>query len=168
MTLVMQGFSNIFRLIFTCVLIFSCFFTIVNTTYADSQINLNDQKNEINRSLETLRDLDYQTWQIIVYPNLKDEKKLTLRIVGYPGSLRFDHPTDLAVNSGRKVWDLKDITKNIKTNVEILNDSVAEFDVGPLIYELDKNRPLKLSLPGTINDLTIPPYLVGEWRSLAY
>ncbi len=82
MTLVMQGFSNIFRLIFTCVLIFSCFFTIVNTTYADSQINLNDQKNEINRSLETLRDLDYQTWQIIVYPSFNTPPQLNLIIAG--------------------------------------------------------------------------------------
>ncbi len=167
-TLAIQGFSNILRILITFSLIFSCFFTIVNKTYADSKVTLNDQKNEINRSLETLRDLDYQTWQIIVYPSLKDPKKLILRIVGYPGSLRFDHPIDLVVNSGRKVWDVKDITKKRKINVEILNDSVAEFDIGPLIHELDRNRPLRFRLPGSINELQIPPYLVSEWRSLAY
>jgi len=26
---------------------------------------------------------------------------------------------------------------------------------------------LRLRLPGVINDLPIPPYLVSEWRSLA-
>ncbi len=162
----MQGFSNLLRLLISCILIFGCFFNIVNKTYAYSEVTLYQQKNEIKRSLETLRDLDDQTWQIIVYPNLIYPKKLILRIVGYPGSLRFDHPTDLVVNSGRKSWDLSDITINRKTNFEFLNDSVAEFDISPLIDELDKNRPLRLKLPGSINELPIPPYLVSEWRSL--
>ena len=87
--------------------------------------------------------------------------------MGYPGSLRIDHPTSLIVNSGRKTWALKDITKNSKIKIETLNDSAAEFDLSTLIAELNKNRPLKISLPGLINDLPIPPYLVSEWRSLA-
>ncbi len=163
----MEGFLDFFRLLISCFLILCCFFTSAEKTYAYSKITLNDQKKEIKRSLESLKDLDYQTWQIIVYPSLKDSKKLTLRIVGYPGSLRIDHPTNLIVNAGRKTWDLKDITKNGKTNVEILNDSAAEFDISPLISELNKNRPLRLRLPGLINELPIPPYLVSEWRSLA-
>ena len=165
--LAMEGFLDLFRIFIPFVLIFCCFFTFVNKNYADSKVTINDQKKEIKRSLESLRDLDYQTWQMIVYPSSKDSKKLILRIVGYPGSLRIDHPTNLIVNSGRKTWDLKDITKKSKTNVEILNDSAAEFDISPLISELNKNRPLRLRLPGLINELPIPPYLVSEWRSLA-
>jgi len=146
-----------------------CFFflTSANKSYADSKVTSNDRKEEIKRSLESLKDLDYQTWQIIVYPSSKESKNLILRIVGYPGSLRIDHPTNLMVNSGRKTWALKDITKKSKINVEALNDSAAEFDLSTLIAELDKNKPLRLSLPGLINDLPIPPYLVSEWRSLA-
>ena len=162
----MARFHNSFRLIFSCFLILFCLFTNANKNYADSKITLDDQKQEIKRSLESLKDLDYQTWQIIVYPSPIDSKNLILRIVGYPGSLRVDHPTDLIVNSGRKTWNLKDISKNSKIKVEILNDSAAEFDLSHLIAELDKNRPLRLSLPGLINDLPIPPYLVSEWRSL--
>ena len=164
----MEGFRNSFRLIISFLLICCCFFTSANKSYADTKkITSNDQKEEIKRSLESLKDLDYQTWQIIVYPSSKESKNLILRIVGYPGSLRIDHPTNMKVNSGRKNWDLKDITKNSKIKVEILNDSAAEFDLSTLIDELDKNRPLRLSLPGLINDLLIPPYLVSEWRSLA-
>ena len=161
-----EGFSNLFRLIISCLLVWVCFFTIPNKTYADSNVTLNDQKKEIKRSLESLRDLDYQTWQIIVYPSSKESKDLILRIVGYPGSLRIDHPTNLIVNSGLKTWNLKDITINSKTKVENLNDSAAEFDMSTFLAELDKNRPLRLKLPGLINDLPIPPYLVSEWRSL--
>jgi len=163
----MERFRDLFRLIIFCLLIFCCFFTSADISYADSKVILNDQKKEIKRSLESLKDLDYQTWQIIVYPSSKDSKNLILRLVGYPGSLRIDHPTNLIVNSGRKTWDLIDITKNSKIKVEILNDSAAEFDLSTLIAELDKNRPLRLRLPGLINDLPIPPYLVSEWRSLA-
>ena len=167
MTLVIAGFRKFFCLISSLFLICCCFFTISNKTYADSSVNFNYQGKEIKRSLESMRDLDYQTWQIIVYPSSKVSKILTLRIVGYPGSLRIDHPTNLVVNSGRKKWELKDITKESKAKVEILNDSAAEFDLSTLISQLDKNRPLRLSLPGLINDLPIPPYLVSEWRSLA-
>ncbi len=163
----MEVFRNLFRHIISCLLIYCCFFTSANKSFADSKATLNEQKIEIKRSLESLKDLDYQTWQIIVYPSSKESKNLILRIVGYPGSLRIDHPTNLIVNSGRKTWDLKDITKNSKIKFETLNDSAAEFDLSILIAELDKNRPLRLRLPGLINDLPIPPYLVSEWRSLA-
>tara|TARA_B100000579_G_C22336679_1_gene623003 strand:- start:74 stop:568 length:495 start_codon:yes stop_codon:yes gene_type:complete len=164
----MQGFRNFFCVLICYFLIFCCFFIVPNKAFANSKFNLDDQKKEIKRSIESLRDLDYQTWQVIVYPSSKDSKKLTLRIVGYPGSLRIDHPTNLIVNSGIKTWNLRDITKNGKTSVEILNDSAAEYDLSPLILELDKNRPLRLRLPGLINELPIPPYLVSEWRSLMW
>ncbi len=163
----MEGFRNSFRLIISFLLICCFFLTSANKSYADSKVTSNDQKEEIKRSLESLKDLDYQTWQIIVYPSSKESKNLILRIVGYPGSLRIDHPTNLIVNSGRKTWDLKDITKTNKLKVETLNDSFTEFDLSPLISELDKSRPLRLRLPDLINDLPIPPYLVSEWRSLA-
>ncbi len=163
----MAGFRKLLCLIISCFVVCFYFFTIANKTYADSKVNFNYQGKEIKRSLESLQDLNYQTWQIIVYPSSKVSNDLTLRIVGFPGSLRIDHPTNLAVNSGIKKWDLKDITKESKAKVEALNGSVAEFDLSPLISELNKNRPLRLSLPGLINDLPIPPYLVGEWRILA-
>ena len=162
----MEGLLNFFRLIIACLLIF-CFLTIANKSYADSKVTLNYQKKEIRRSIESLKDLDYQNWQIVVYPSDIESKNLILRIVGYPGSLRIDHPTKLVVVSGRKTWALKDITNNSKIKLKTLNDSAAEFDLSNLIAELDKNRPLRLSLPGLIKDLPIPPYLVSEWRSLA-
>ena len=165
--LVKEGLSDLFRLTITCLLIFCIFLSCANTTYADSKVTDFDQKKEIKRSLESLKDLDYQTWQIIVYPSSKESNSLILRIVGYPGSLRIDHPTNLLVSAGRKSWDLRDITKTSKIKAHALDDSTAEFDLSNLISELDKNRPLRLRLPGLINDLPIPPYLVSEWRSLS-
>ena len=163
----MARFRKIILLTISCIFIFCCFFTNPKNIFADTSVIGDYDKKVIKRSLESLRDFDYQTWQIIVYPSSEVSKKLILRIVGYPGSLRIDHPTDLLVTSGRKNWDLKDITKQNKAKIETFNDSSAEFDLSPLIADLDKNRPLRLNLPGLIDDLPIPPYLVSEWRTLA-
>ena len=163
----MGRFRDFSFLIIICFLIICCFFTNANNAFANSKFTENINRKEIQRSFESLRDLDYQTWQIIVYPSSQVSNKLVLRIVGFPGSLRIDHPTSIEVVSGRKKWVLEDITKRRKSDVEFMNDSAAEFDLSSLIVELDKNRPLRLSLPGFINDLPIPPYLVSEWRTLA-
>ena len=163
----MERSRKLFCLLIPCLLIVCFLFTNVRNAYADSNFNVNNEAKEMKRSLESLQDLDYETWQVIVYPSSKSSSNLILRIVGFPGSLRLDHPTNLIVTSGIKKWDLKDITIKNKAKFETLNDAAAEFDISPLISELDKNRPLRLSLPGLINDLPIPPFLVGEWRTLA-
>ncbi len=163
----MERFRKFFCLIISFILICCCFLTNPKNIYADSKVSENVEGREIKRSLESLRDLDYQTWQLIVYPSSITSKNLILRIVGFPGALRIDHPTNLIVTSGRKNWKLEDITKKSKAQIGAINDSTAEFDLRPLMAELNKNRPLRLSLPGLINDLPIPPYLVSEWRTLA-
>ncbi len=163
----MAKFRKFFKLLVCLFLICCCCLSNSKATYADLKVSRTNEEKEVKRSLESLRDLEYQTWQLIVYPRSELKKNFILRIVGYPGSLRVDHPTNLKVFSGRKNWNLQDITNNSKVKIGAMNDSAAEFDLSPLIDELDKNRPLKLVLPGLINDLSIPPYLVSEWRSLA-
>ncbi len=121
----------------------------------------------INASSEFLRDLDFETWQLVAYKSPFFEDKLILRVIGYPGNLRIDHPTDLKVESGRKQWLLDDKTL---LNVELANDgrqAAAEFDLNQLIQNIDKNRPLRLSLQGVFSELPVPPFLVKEWRSLS-
>ncbi len=120
----------------------------------------------INASSEFLRDLDFETWQLVAYKSPLYENKLILRVIGYPGNLRIDHPTELNVESGRKKWFLDDKTL---LNVELANDgrqAAAEFDLDELIQNIDKNRPLRLSLSGVFSELPVPPFLVKEWRSL--
>ncbi len=62
------------------------------------------------RSLESLRDLDYQSWQAVAYRTGKPGNPVVLRIVGYPGKLRLEHPSPLLVQAGVKEWQLDDIT----------------------------------------------------------
>ena len=120
----------------------------------------------MNASSEFLRDLDFETWQLVAYKSPFFEDKLILRVIGYPGNLRIDHPTNLQVDSGRKQWLLNDKTL---LNAELANDgrqAAAEFDLNELINNIDKNRPLKLSLSGVFSELPVPPFVVKEWRSL--
>ena len=120
----------------------------------------------MNASSEFLRDLDFETWQLVAYKSPLFEDKLILRVIGYPGNLRIDHPTNLQVYSGRKKWLLNDKTL---LNAELANDvrqAAAEFDLNELINNIDKNRPLRLSLQGVFSELPVPPFVVKEWRSL--
>ena len=53
--------------------------------------------------------------------------------------------------------------------MELANDrrqAAAEFDLDELIRNLDKNRPLRLSLSGVFSELPVPPFVVKEWRSI--
>jgi len=120
----------------------------------------------IYASSEFLRDLDFETWQLVAYKSPLFADKLILRVIGYPGNLRIDHPTELKVESGRKQWLLDDKTL---LNMELANDrrqAAAEFDLDELIKNLDKNRPLRLSLSGVFSELPVPPFVVKEWRSI--
>ena len=129
---------------------------------AETQIN----GGLINASTEFLRDLDYETWQLVVYKSPNNDEKIVLRVVGYPGNLRIDHPLSLNVESGRKKWELDDVTL---LNIELAEDSrqaAAEFDLESLLQDISQNRPLRLSLQGVFSELPVPPFLVKEWRTL--
>ena len=129
---------------------------------AETQIN----SGLINASTEFLRDLDYETWQLVAYKSPNNDDKLVLRVIGYPGNLRIDHPLPLDVESGRKKWKLDDITL---LNTELAEDSrqaAAEFDLENLLQDISQNRPLRLSLQGVFSELPVPPFLVKEWRTL--
>ena len=118
------------------------------------------------RSLESLRDLDYQSWQAVAYRTGKPGNPVVLRIVGYPGKVRLDHPTELIVLSGSHRWDLPDRTLDNPVLSSDGREAAAEFDLQPLLAELSKNRPLRLQLPGVFNELPVPPFVVKEWREL--
>ena len=91
---------------------------------------------------------------------------VVLRIVGYPGKVRLEHPVSLQVLAGRREWALEDITLDSPVLASDGREAAAEFALDPLLDDLSNNRPLRLMLPGVFNELPVPPYVVGEWRSL--
>ena len=157
--------NNIFlKVIFPLLLLLIFIYNPIKVSAKVAETEINGEL--INASSEFLRDLDFETWQLVAYKSPFFEDKLILRVIGYPGNLRIDHPTELKVESGRKQWLLDDKTL---LNVELANDgrqAAAEFDLDELITNLDKNRPLRLSLSGVFSELPVPPFVVKEWRSI--
>ena len=156
--------NEYFAKIFICLFIVPLFLFPLKSfaEVAETQIN----GGLINASTEFLRDLDYETWQLVAYKSQNNDEKLVLRVIGYPGNLRIDHPLSLDVESGRKKWKLEDITL---LNTELAEDSrqaAAEFDLENLLKDISQNRPLRLSLQGVFSELPVPPFLVKEWRLL--
>ena len=155
---------NLLRIIF-CLSLSILFITSplkVSAEIAETEIN----GEMINASSEFLRDLDYETWQLVAYKTPFNDGKLVLRIIGYPGSLRIDHPLNLMIQSGRKEWILEDITLS---NSDLASDSrqaAGEFNLEKLVVDISQNRPLRLSLDGVFTELPVPPFLVKEWREL--
>ena len=150
--------------------VISCLLTI-SLIFIPAKSYAEVAETEINSSLiqastEFLRDLDYETWQLVAYKSSINEGKLVLRIIGYPGNLRIDHPLSLNVESGRKSWELDDITLLNRELAEDSRQAAAEFDLDKLIKDISQNRPLRLSLQGVFSELPVPPFLVKEWRTL--
>ncbi len=142
-----------------------CFINPISTEAILETYQDNDGT-KVQRSLESLRDLDYQTWQLSAYPKPANNGQMVLRIVGFKGSLRIDHPTELEVFSGIKAWKLEDITLSNPKLTNDYRDAVAEFSLETLLEDLSNNRPLRLSLDGGFAELPVPPYVVNEWRSI--
>ena len=85
--------------------LFLLLFFIFNPIKVSAEVAETEINGEfMNASSEFLRDLDFETWQLVAYKSPLFEDKLILRVIGYPGNLRIDHPTDLRVESGRKQW----------------------------------------------------------------
>ena len=120
--------KNIFSQgILTLLLLLSLIFNPLKVSAEVAETEINGEL--MNASSEFLRDLDFETWQLVAYKSPIFEDKLILRVIGYPGNLRIDHPTNLRVESGRKQWLLDDITL---LNEDLANDgrqAAAEFDL---------------------------------------
>jgi hypothetical protein len=140
----------------------------IQPSWAQLHTHLDENGSEVVRSLESLRDLDYQSWQLVAYRTgpARPDAPLTLRVVGYPGKVRLDHPTALQVSAGRRHWELADITTANPKLAADSRDAAAEFDLKPLINDLANDRPLRLALGGVFVELPVPPFVVAEWRSL--
>ena len=152
---------------FACCLI--AVFTLVlwpPQAWAQVHQHENEAGTPMVRSLESLRDLDYDSWQAVAYREGPPGEPVVLRIVGYPGKVRLEHPVSLQVIAGRREWALEDITLANPALASDGREAAAEFALDPLLDDLANNRPLRLVLPGVFNELPVPPYVVGEWRSL--
>ena len=153
----------------TVALLLGALLAAPGTAWAQLQASPQETGTGLVRSLESLRDLDYQSWQVVAYREGPPgpAAPVVLRIVGYPGQVRIDHPTPLVVRAGRREWLLDDITLSSPKLSGDNRAAAAEFNLAPLLADLKLHRPVRLQLSGVFVELPVPPYVVAEWRELA-
>ena len=100
--------NTFFKVLLSLAILISLVFNPLKVHAEVAETEINGEL--INASSEFLRDLDFETWQLVAYKSPFFQDKLILRVIGYPGNLRIDHPTNLQVDSGRKHWLLNDKT----------------------------------------------------------
>jgi hypothetical protein len=121
------------------------------------------------RSRLSLRDETDRAWQAIAFCRTEgvNLQGIYLRLVGFPGNVQVDRQAPLQVTSviGQKwllPWSLDPQTPS-------LPDSVGQFDLEPLLQDLERPFPLMIQVRLTaesITTVTIAPFVVREWLEL--
>lgn len=117
---------------------------------------------EMIRSLQSLRDVQEQSWQVIFYERRQGAEHLSarLRLVGFPSATP-SHQMPLMVEQAGQQVSLSNVTEQDAQ----LSANVAEFDAAPLLPLLDRVTPLRLELDADVV-LTVPPFVVKEWAAI--
>jgi hypothetical protein len=120
------------------------------------------------KSQWTLKDQTGKSWQAIAFqvrpPDSQASSFLVqLRLVGFPGSVTLDPSLPLQLD------DRDQFLTADSTAAQLPPGAVGQFDVQPILQQLNAKKPLYLTLTaegGAIVELKVPPFLVEEWQSL--
>ncbi|MCL1491671.1 MAG: DUF3122 domain-containing protein [Pseudanabaena sp. Salubria-1] len=125
----------------------------------------------VYQSRQSLKDQHGNTWQTVAFKRVRSDgnSSFELRLVGFPDLVAIDHAQPLTLtNSLGKALTANDTSSNIfKEGVQA---NVGQYDLQPLLSELQVEIPLKISLPtlqGDAISLSVPPSLVEEWQTVA-
>ncbi|MEM9117670.1 MAG: DUF3122 domain-containing protein [Cyanobacteria bacterium P01_F01_bin.56] len=118
------------------------------------------------RSRLSLRDFSDRAWQVIAF---KRTQKTTLqgyylRLVGFPGAVVIDQqrPATFIAPTGQR-WQLQ---WAVDPQAKTLPSNVGQFDLAPLLTDIDQPLPLEVQLPLVGADpaeMAIAPFIVEEW-----
>ena len=125
----------------------------------------------VYQARQSLKDQHGNTWQTIAFKRVRPDgnSSFELRLVGFPNLVSIDHAQPLTLtNSLGKALIANDTSSNIFK--EGAQANVGQYDLQPLLSELQAEIPLKISLPtikGDAISLSVPPSLVAEWQTVA-
>jgi len=125
----------------------------------------------VYQARQSLKDQHGNTWQTIAFKRVRPDgnSSFELRLVGFPNLIAIDHAQPLTLtNSLGKALIANDTSSNIFK--EGSQPNVGQYDLQPLLSELQAEIPLKISLPtlkGDAISLSVPPSLVAEWQTVA-
>ena len=94
-----------------------------------------------------------------------------MRLVGFPGVAEIDpaQPLSLTNSLGKTLTASYDLD-NILIDPAVPKTNIGQYDLEPVLTQLQASIPLKLTLPtiqGEAVNLSIPSTLIEEWLTLA-
>jgi hypothetical protein len=127
----------------------------------------------VYQSRQTLKDQHGNNWQAIAFKRIRADGKTSfeLRLVGFPGVVEIDRSQPLTLtNSLGKIFTAADASGDIFTEVAKPEPNVGQYDLQPLLPQLQPEIPLVLTLPilqGVAVRLSVSPLLIQEWQTVA-
>jgi len=124
------------------------------------------------QSRQTLTDQHGMGWQAIAFKRIRPDgsSQLYLRLVGFPGTAAIDRTQPLSFRSSMgQTLTAVDASRQIFTNADSPEPNVGQYDLQPLLSQLQAEVPWRVSLPilaGSPLMLQIPPALIEEWHTL--
>lgn len=148
-------------------------FGVIDTPNVSAAIRqLEEAPNQmVYQSRQSLKDQHGNTWQTVAFKRSRPDgnSSFELRLVGFPNLVAIDHTQSLTLtNSLGKTLTAVDTSSNIFK--EGAQGNVGQYDLQPLLADLQAEIPLKIALPtlkGDVISLSIPPSLVAEWQTVA-
>jgi len=127
----------------------------------------------VYQSRQTLKDQHGNTWQAIAFKRIRADGQTSfdLRLVGFPGVADIDcaQPLTLTDSLG-KTLTASDDSDKIFSEVTQPASNVGQYDLQPLLSELQTEIPLTLTLPLAGSEpaiFSVSPSLTQEWRTVA-
>lgn len=127
----------------------------------------------VYQSRQSLKDQYGNTWQAIAFKRIRSKgaTNFELRLVGFPGVVELDHTQPLTLtNSLKQSWMVVDDSSDIFAGVIKPEPNVGQYNLQPLLPQLQAEIPLKLTLL-TVNrqpvHLSVSPTFVEEWQTVA-
>ncbi|TVQ51270.1 MAG: DUF3122 domain-containing protein [Spirulina sp. DLM2.Bin59] len=127
----------------------------------------------VYQSRQILKDQQGSNWQAIAFKRTSSDHgdEIYLRLVGFPGTTQIDHARPLTITSSMGMTlTAADISSDIFTDPAEMKPDVGQYDLQPILMELELAIPLQLLIP-TLDPaeilLNVSPHLVEEWQSLA-
>ncbi|MCG8366483.1 MAG: DUF3122 domain-containing protein [Pseudanabaenales cyanobacterium] len=127
----------------------------------------------VYQSRQTVQDQHGNSWQAIAFKRVRSDHSasLYLRLVGFPGTADIDRSRSLTLtNSLGQSLTATDASSQIFTDATSPEPNVGQYDLQPVLSQLQSEIPLRLTLPTTDTAsvmLPISPTLIEEWRTLA-
>jgi Protein of unknown function (DUF3122) len=127
----------------------------------------------VYQARQTLHDQHRSSWQTIAFKRVRADgnTSFALRLVGFPGGVDIDRSQPLTITTSLgKTLTATDASSDLFTAAATPEPNVGQYDLQPLLPQLQAEIPLNLSLPtlqGEAIRLVVPPSLVEEWQTVS-